>query len=400
MARAPDLEAIRADVDALAGPGAPARTSARAGERAAAQWARDRLDAAGACDARVLPYRGRTTYGWSFAAHALAGLAGVVLGGARGAALALAAGWSLERDASGRPPWRRRPPLGRPTGAAALARVPASDGERRATIVLVAHVDAARTGLVWDPRVVRLGAGRHLRRRSVDAFLGPVAGALVLGAAGSLARARVARVTAGAVLAVAAALNAQVARGATVPGASDNATGVAVLLDLVRGLAAEPLPGVEVLAVAPGGEEAGMGGFHAALDALAPELDPATTLVLGLDTLGAGRPVVAASEGAVRTHRYAPEDLALADAGAARAGEPAPERWRIGGWTDPVLARHRGLRALSLLSMGPGYFPGYHHPTDVPARVDWASVQACARVAAGVVAVAAEALTGRAGGGP
>lgn len=398
MGRAPDLEAIRADVDALAGAGAPARTSARAGERAAARWVCDRLAAAGAQDARVLPYRGRTTYGWSFAAHALGGLAGVLVGGRRGAALALAAGWSLERDASGRAPWRRRPPVGRPTGAVALARVPPAAGERRATIVLVAHVDAARTGLVWDPRVVRLGAARHLRRRSVDPFLGPVAAALALGAAGSLVRARVARVTAGAVLALAAALNAQVARGATVPGAGDNATGVAVLLDLVRALAADPPAGVEVLAVVSGGEEAGMGGFHAALVALAPDLDRATTLVLGLDTLGAGRPIVAASEGAVRTHRYAAADLALADAGAARAGEPAPERWRIGGWTDPLLAHHRGLRAVSLLSMGPGYFPGYHHPTDVPARVDWNSVRACARVAAGIVGVAAEVLTGRAGG--
>ena len=201
MGRPPDLEAIRADVEALAGPGAPARTSARAGERAAARWVRDRLAAAGARDARVLPYRGRTTYGWSFAAPRAGRPGGRLLGGRRGAALALAAGWSLERDASGRAPWRRRPPVGRPTGAVALARVPPADGERRATIVLVAHVDAARTGLVWDPRVVRLGAARHLRRRSVDAFLGPVAGALVLGAGGSLARARVARVTAGALLA-------------------------------------------------------------------------------------------------------------------------------------------------------------------------------------------------------
>jgi len=206
------------------------------------------------------------------------------------------------------------------------------------------------------------------------------------------------RVPAGALLALAAALDAQVARGATVPGASDNATGVAVLIDLVRRVAADPLPGVEVLAVAPGGEEAGMGGFHAALDALAPGLDPATTLVLGLDTLGAGRPIVAASEGALRTHRYAAADLALADEGAARVGLHAPERWRIGGWTDPLLAHHRGLRALSLLSMGPGWFPGYHHPTDAPALVDWASVEACARLAGGIVDVAATALRARAGG--
>lgn len=378
----PDLGAIRADVDALA---AMRRTSGRAGEREAAAWARDRLAAAGAADARVLPYRGRSTYGWSFAAHAAAGLAGTVRRGPAGAALALAALWSLERDASGRPPWRRRPALGPVSGACALARVPAR-GEPRGTVVLVAHVDAAHTGLVWHPAVVRLGAERHLRRRSVDAFLGPVAGALLAGAAAAVAPPlRALRAPAALVLAAAALLNLEVARGATVPGADDNATGVAVLLDLVRGLAAEPLAGVDVVAVCPGGEEAGMGGFHAALGALAGGLDRPRTVVVGLDTLGAGTPIVAAAEGALRTHRYREADLALAAAGAARAGEPAPQRWRIGGWTDAILARFAGLRTLSLLSIGPkGAFTNYHRLTDTPDRVDWASVEACSRLARGI----------------
>ncbi|HSD80566.1 MAG TPA: M28 family peptidase, partial [Solirubrobacteraceae bacterium] len=265
------------------------------------------------------------------------------------------------------------------------------------TVVLVAHVDAAHTGLVWHPAVVRLGAERHLRRRSVDAFLAPVAGALLAGAAAAVAPPL--RAPAALVLAAAAALNLEVARGATVPGADDNATGVAVLLDLVRGLAAEPLAGVDVVAVCPGGEEAGMGGFHAALGALAGGLDPARTVVVGLDTLGAGTPIVAAAEGALRTHRYREADLALAAAGAARAGEPAPQRWRIGGWTDPLLALRSGLPAVSLLSMGPGYFPHYHHPTDLPEHVDWDCVARCGRIAAGTVLAAAERLRGPAGGG-
>jgi len=108
------------------------------------------------------------------------------------------------------------------------------------------------------------------------------------------------------------------------------------------------------------------------------------TLILGLDTLGAGTPIVARAEGALRTQRYRDADLALADEGAAIAGLPAPERWRLGGWTDPVLALDAGLPAISLLSMGPGHFPHYHHPTDTPANVDWASVDACARIAHGI----------------
>ena len=385
----PDATAIAADVAALA---SQHRDSAWAGERAAAPWVRDRLAAAGATDARVEPYRGRGTYGWSFAAHAAAGAVAALRGGPVARAAALGALWSLERDASGLSPWRRRIAGGAP-GANAVARVPA-EGERRLTVVLVAHLDAARTGLVWHPAVTHAGGRSHLRRQSVDPFLAPVGAAL---ATAALAPGRRPRAAAAALLGLAAALNAEVARGATVPGANDNATGVAVVLDLVRALAAAPLEHVEVVAVCPGGEESGMGGFAAWLRGRGRELDRSATLVLGLDTLGSGTPIVAEAEGALRTHRYRIADLALADEGAALAGLPAPQRWRIGGWTDPLLALHAGVPAISILSMGPGYFPHYHHPTDVPAHVDWASVERCARIAAGTLRAAARA---RAGGAP
>jgi hypothetical protein len=373
----PDAARIAADVAALA---AQYRDSAGAGERAAATWVRDRLAAAGATDAQVQAYRGRATYGWSFAGHAAAGVAAALHGGLPARAAALAALWSLERDASGRPPWRGRR-LGGGRGATAVAQVPAR-GERRLTLVLVAHLDAARTGLVWHPAVTRAGGRSHLRRQAVDPFLAPVGAAL---AAAALLPGRRGRTAAAALLGLAAALNLDVARGATVPGANDNATGVAVVIDLVRALAAAASDHVEVVAVCPGGEEAGMAGFAAWLREHGGDLRPASTLVLGLDTLGSGTPIVAEAEGALRTHRYRPAELDLADEGAALAGLPAPPRWRIGGWTDPLLALHAGLPALSLLSMGPGYFPHYHHPTDVPAHVDMGSVERCARLAASVV---------------
>jgi Zn-dependent M28 family amino/carboxypeptidase len=165
--------------------------------------------------------------------------------------------------------------------------------------------------------------------------------------------------------------------------ASDDATGIAALLALAEEWSAAPLAGVEVVVAAVGAEEAGMGGFRAFLDAAAPE--PATTFVLGLDTLGAGTPILARAEGALRTHRYREADLALVEAGAARAGEAVPQRWRIGAWTDPVLALHRGIPAAVVLSVGPeGGYTDYHLPTDTPDRVDWASVRACVAVARGV----------------
>ncbi|MEI6448245.1 MAG: M28 family peptidase [Actinomycetes bacterium] len=385
MSYTPDEPALRSDVEALA---ALVRDSAGSGEREAAAWANGRLTAAGAQDARLQTYRGRATNSWSFAAHGLAGLVALRVRGIAGFALAALAAISLERDASGRAPWRRRV-VGGGEGANAVARIPAR-GAARCTAVVVAHIDAARTGLAWSPRATALGGARNLRTHSAPPVMALHALGLALAALAALMPARIAArrvlsVPAALLNGAATVLNLDIARSPVVPGANDNATGVAAAIDLARALAADPLEHVEVIVALVGGEESGMGGFHALLEE-DPPLDPARTFVLGLDTLGSGIPILAEAEGAVATHRYRPADLEIADEGAALAGEPAPERWRIGAWTDPLLALNRGIPAVSLLSMGPdGHYTHYHHPTDLPEHVDFRSVAACARIAHGTL---------------
>jgi hypothetical protein len=252
-----------------------------------------------------------------------------------------------------------------------VARVPAR-GEPRRTLVLVAHHDAAHTGFMW----------RHPElwgpRLSPD-VVPPIAGGSELGLAlvvlglRRLGRAQLA----GSLL---AALD--VARSPTVPGASDNATGVAAVVALVERYLREPLESTEVIALVPGCEESGMGGMAAWLRTQA--LDPGRTLVLGLDTLGAGEHAVLAAEGPPLRRRYRPKDLEWADRGAAHAGLPAPRRFTVGGWTDPVLALMKGLPTISLVSVRDGGFTNYHLPTDTPDRVDWDSVERCVRLAAGI----------------
>jgi hypothetical protein len=170
-----------------------------------------------------------------------------------------------------------------------------------------------------------------------------------------------------------------------VPGASDNATGVAGVLALVERFAAEPLDeGTETIALLTGCEESGMGGMAEWLRTEGARLDPRTTLVLGLDTLGAGEPIVARAEGSIVPWRYRAEDLDWADRGAARAGVAPPRRVQLGGWTDPLLAVHAGLPTISLLSANGNRFTNYHQPTDTPDRVSWDSVAACLHLAEGI----------------
>lgn len=354
---------LRSDVEALA---AMDRRSASAGERASAAWCAERLAAAGAHDVRVEPFRYQHSFGSSqalcFAAAALGRLP---------AAAALAA---FELDYSGRAqPLRRLLPAGE--GANVVGRLPAA-GKRRGTLVLVAHHDAAHTGLMWHPALVASGASE--RGRQSFALLPELAMAAMAFAPRRL------RKPARALLALSAALSLQVARGATVPGASDNATGVAAVLALVERLVADPLPGVEVVVLLPGAEESGMGGMAAWMRGAGARLDPDSTFVLGLDTLGAGEPMVTSAEGPLWRVRYREQDLDLADAGARRAGIDPPRRFRLGGWTDPVLARLAGLPTLSLLSLRGNGFTDYHLPSDVPERVDWDSVDACLTLAEGI----------------
>jgi hypothetical protein len=361
---------LRGDVEALA---ALDRRSASAGERESAAWCARRLAEAGAVDVELRPFRYQHSFGPTHALH----LAFAALG--RLPAAAALAGFEL--DYSGRAqPLRRLLPAGE--GANVVARIPAH-GTRKRTLVLVAHHDAAHTGLMWHPALAEAGGSE--RGRPSFALLPELAmAAMAVGP-------RRLRTPARLVLGLAAALSLQVARGTTVPGASDNATGVAAVLALVERLAAEPLSGVEVIALLTGAEESGMGGMAAWMAGEGAQLDPATTLVLGLDTLGAGEPMVASAEGPLWRVDYRGEDLDLADAGAARAGLAPPRRFRIGGWTDPVLARLAGLPTISLLSLRGNAFSDYHLPTDTPDRVDWRSVDACLALAEATIAAWAAA---------
>jgi acetylornithine deacetylase/succinyl-diaminopimelate desuccinylase-like protein len=354
---------LRRDVEALCG---IVRDSAGAGERESAELIAGRLREAGASDVRVQPFRFQRSWGGRHALHFAAGIAAALTGRR---ALALAALLSFDAEFSGRSQWLARVlPAGK--GANVVARLPAAGGPGRRTFVLVAHHDAAQTGFVWRSRWL---SGSDTTSR---AALQELAFAL------AASRRRRARAAGTVLLAIGLVSALDVARSPTVPGASDNASGVAAVLALVERFAAEPLPeGTEVAVVVPGAEESGMGGMRAWLESGGAALDPRSTFVLGLDTLGAGEPVVLRSEGPPWPVRYFAEDLDWVDRGARRAELPAPPRVRLGAWTDPALAALAGLPAVSLLSMRDGSFTNYHLPSDTPERVDWHSVETCTRLA-------------------
>lgn len=373
-----DMSRIRGDVEALAG---MERASA-AGSDGRPQLAHieSRLRDAGAHEIRTETFRYQRRWFWRQGAHAAAGMGAAAIGGPAGAALATATLASHELELSMRNNWTSRfLPAGE--GANLMARVPAA-GRAERTVVLVAHHDAARTGWLWRSPFLKRAYAQARERGGPKPLGGPAHGAFAVVALGCLVGSRILRAGGFVALAVLAGLGVDVARSRVVPGANDNATGVAGLLALVAAFARDPLEHTDVIALFTDCEETGMGGMAAWLDAHIAELDPASTLVVGLDTLGSGTPVVSTRESPVLA-RYRPEDLDWADRGALRGAIEPPLRSSLTVPTDPIVARHRGLRAVSILSAAEDMTlgPDYHMPTDTPDRVDWDSVADCTRLA-------------------
>jgi acetylornithine deacetylase/succinyl-diaminopimelate desuccinylase-like protein len=365
-----DLERIRPDVEALA---AMERGSAAA-DKPQVEWLERRLRDAGAHDVHAETFRFQRRWIWRYGAHGAAGLGAAAIGGPLGAGLAAATLASVELDVSGRSRWLS-PLLPGGEGVNVVARVPAA-AEPERQLVFIAHHDAQRTGLMW----------RLPRTRQPMAL--PAQAVLAVVAAGCLVGSRLLRAFGALILGALTLLGLEAARREVVPGANDNATGVAALLALVAAFARDPLEHTDVIAVFTDCEEVGLGGAAEWFAARNPELGQASTLVVGLDTLGSGTPAVVRRDGAL-TAVYSRDVEDWADRGALRAAVDPPRRVDLVAPTDPIVARHARLHALSLVSVDEHdtLGPHYHLPTDTPENVDWASVERCTRLAGGIARV-------------
>jgi hypothetical protein len=351
------LEALKADVSALS---AIERRAATPGDRASADWVAGRMREIGLEDVRIEPFRCHSTWAIPYGAHNLLGLLAATLPRRLRIPLALATAASYEADYTGRDQILRSLLPAAGEGNNVVGRI--GHGGRK--LVLVAHHDAAHTGWVWDPRFLEGGRNYARKTGTTPSFIALPLLSLALVALGF-------RRIGSVLLTVGLGLGAQSALSETVPGASDNATGVAGVLELARRYAAEPLDDTEVIVLCPSGEEVGLAGMYQWLRISKEGLTPFRNLVVGLDTLGAGEPVVARGESF--TGRYRQEDLALVD-------EDVP-RVVLGAGTDPMVARHAGIPAVSILSWADGGFTNYHLPTDTAERVSWESVERCVALA-------------------
>jgi hypothetical protein len=261
---------------------------------------------------------------------------------------------------------------------------PGSKPSAPARLVLSAHYDAARTGLVFGPRSAR--AAKRLPE-TARLLLGPIRLFFWIGIVPLLAisAARlggidtqglaIAQLIPTALLLVTLALLIDIALSGVVPGAYDNASGVAAVLSTAELLDADPPQNLDVWVVLPGAEECNCEGMARWFAAHRKELDAENTFFVNLDSVSYGDVHYLASEGAIISYELDRRLFDLCDA-IATADRDDGDRYRarpirIPFHTDALPARTRGFRAISLIGAEDGVgAPYYHTHADTPDKLD------------------------------
>jgi hypothetical protein len=283
-----------AELDALVGVGR--RAPGSDAERRAARHLHDRLDSLGRT-ASIEPFAAYPNWPFAHLLLASASIAASVLAvyvPVAGAALALAAALLLFLDAGLLIPTVRRL-LGR---RASQNVVSWNDTGKPGTLVLVAHYDAGRAGIVHSDAVARRRAALRLSGLQLvfAAQLGVLAAALLrlIGIDGTALTA--VQLVPTFVLIVAVALLADVALAGTKAGENDNASGTVLALRLAGEAHPEHF---DVHVLLTGASTAGAAGFKAFVER--HDLPRDSTVFLNIDKVGSGEVRYTSREGALLT---------------------------------------------------------------------------------------------------
>ncbi|MEK6327751.1 MAG: M28 family peptidase [Actinomycetota bacterium] len=355
------------------------RPTASQGERVAAEWVAARLRELGAAEARVESERVHGTFWWPLGLAAGAGVAAgmAALRGRRilGGTLAGVVGAAAADDL---PPGSRtlRSLLPQRRATTVVAELGPPDADR--TIVLVAHHDAAHAGLIYHPAIPEAVFGRFPwlldRVDTSPPLMAPVVAVPLLVGAGALTGSRALVMAGTALAALSAAALADIALRDTVPGANDNATGVAALLAVARSLAERPTESVRVMLVSSS-EEALCEGMQAFSKRHFGGLPRESTFFLTLDTLGSPHLLVLRGEGMIRMREYPARSLALLDGLADELGIRLFPNLRLRNATDGIIPLAAGYQGAALCSCTRLKQPAnYHWPTDTPENVDYGTL--------------------------
>jgi hypothetical protein len=251
---------------------------------------------------------------------------------------------------------------------------------RPGTLILTAHYDTARGGSIWGRADERRAALAKLLHRPLG-IQDPFVLSLLVLLATTIARLAgldgtvlsAIQFVPTVLLIVSLPFLADILLSGPVPGANDNASGVATVLRLAERYGGT-LDHLDVWVLLPGAQEAGAHGMQAWLRRHKREIDPQSTIVLNVDEVGAGTVRYATKEGpllALRQHRRLSalcDQIAAEDAGEGRY-QAKPVTARRPG--DAYAARARRIPAITISCAGVlDRAPNHHRPADTPEQTD------------------------------
>jgi hypothetical protein len=353
------------------------RPSASEGEREAAEWIVERFAELGA-EARIEAEQAHGTFWWPVGIGAvlgaLAGLAGLRGRRLLGTVLGAVGAAGIAGDfPPGKRPLRRLLP--RRTTYNVLCELGPPKAER--TVVLIAHHDAAHSGLVFHPKIPQIAdrLGLIEGQDTSPMLMAPVIGGPILAGLGALTGRRLlAKLGIFLGLGSAAAM-ADIGLRGTVPGANDNGTGVIALLALAKRLVEEPTKDVRVILLSAGAEESFSEGIKAFGERHFPHLPRDRTFFLCLESLGSPHLLVLRGEGFLKMHEYPRRSLELIDGLAEELGIWLYPNLRLHNGTDGLEPLAAGYETAALCACNDLKQPAFYHwPNDVAENVEFGTV--------------------------
>jgi hypothetical protein len=353
------------------------RPSASEGEREAAEWLVARFAEVGA-EARIEAEPAHGTYWWPLGIGTALGALGAIaaLRGRRALGTALA-GLGAAGIADDFPPGQRRLRRVLPTRTTynVVCELGPADAER--TVVVVAHHDAAHSGLVFHPALPLIADRLGLIEKSDTSppLMAPVVGGPLLAALGALTGWRpLARLGALFGLGATAAM-AEIGARETVPGANDNGTSVVALLALAERFVERPPDGVRVILLSTGSEESFSEGMKAFGERHFPGLPRESTFFLCLESIGSPHLLVLRGEGFLKMREYPARALAFMDDLAEEMGIWLYPNLRLRNGTDGLESMAAGYETAALCGCTDLKQPAnYHWPNDLAENVDFDTV--------------------------
>ena len=364
------------------------RPSASAGERRAAEWLVERFKECGA-EARIEAAPAHGTYWWPLGVGAALGAAGAVaaLRGRRllGAALGATGAAGIADDF---PPGKRRlrRVLRKRETYNVLCELGPADAER--TVVLIAHHDAARSGLVFHPALPEIGNRLGLIERTDTSppLMAPVVGGPLLTALGALTGRRLLAKLGLLLSAGSLAAMAEIGSRGTVPGANDNGASVVALLGIAERLIENPPETVRVILLSTGSEESFSEGMKAFGERHFRHLPRESTFFLCLEAIGSPHLLVLRGEGFLKMREYPARSLAFMDGLAEELGIWLFPNLRLHNGTDGMEPLAAGYETAALCGCTDLKQPAnYHWPNDVAENVDFDTVLDAVRLSEAAV---------------